>query len=218
MSINIYKLGHKILEQKAKSSKGAALKKWQDLRKKVYEQQIKYFPKNLAKVYSDYGEYLYKIKEKQAIYFPLLQKAYDLDPAQMGIKAIGRYFNIITNKYKDTDVSLIFSTFDRLVEAVTKKMDNYTLKLDKFAKKQENKQSLSLKEKRLKRAYEINSRSLGKVESILDKIIVDLSTCERLIPLYKQEFQARKTDALWLKSAVTRMYKKNVPIILSMTK
>ena len=58
------------------------------------------------------------------------------------------------------------------------------------------------------RAYSINSKALGQVEDGLDNIIVELSTCERLIPLYTRDFPANKTNADWLKRAVSRMYAK----------
>ena len=209
LTVNIYKLGYKILKEKRKKAKEKKeLEELHELTCDVYRGHIKHFPKNLAKVYSDYAEYLHETKAPEDEYFSLLEKAYDSDPSQMGVKAIGRYFNIITRKNKDTDIALIFKTYDQLMEAVNRKMDKYTLKLDEFAKKQDNKDILLPKEIRMKKAYEINSRSLGKVESILDKIIIDIATCERLVPLYKSGFEVHKTDAAWLKSAVSRMYKK----------
>ena len=67
---------------------------------------------------------------------------------------------------------------------------------------------LDKKEKRRLRAYTINSKALGQVESGLDNIIIALSTCDRLIPLYERDFEINKTNTKWLKRAVSRMFNK----------
>ena len=209
LTVNIYKLGYKLLEEREKNVTGEDLKKLHALRKQLYDAHIKHFPKNLPKVYSDYSEFLFEIGEPEVVYFEILDEAYQIDPAQMGVKAIGRFFTILTRRNKDKDVVLIFRTYDQLMESVGEKMDNYQKKLDEFAKKEEKQETLSAKEKRLKKAYEINSRSLGKVEKMLDKIIADLATCDRLIPFYKKVFKGPyKNDPKFLKSAISKMYKK----------
>ena len=67
---------------------------------------------------------------------------------------------------------------------------------------------LDAKEKRRLRAYNINSKALGQIEGGLDKMIIDLATCENLIPLYKRDFEANRTNETWLKRAVSRMFYK----------
>ena len=39
-------------------------------------------------------------------------------------------------------------------------------------------------------------------------MISKIATCERLIPIYTRDFEANKTDGVWLKRAVSRMYNK----------
>jgi tetratricopeptide (TPR) repeat protein len=42
----------------------------------------------------------------------------------------------------------------------------------------------------------------------LDAIISEIATCERLVPLYKRDFEANKTNTTWLRRAVSRMFNK----------
>ena len=65
-----------------------------------------------------------------------------------------------------------------------------------------------MKSKRNLKAYTINSSALGQVEGGLDAMISKIATCERLIPIYTRDFEANKTDGVWLKRAVSRMYNK----------
>ena len=50
---------------------------------------------------------------------------------------------------------------------------------------------------------------MGTVEGNLDAIISEIATCERLVPLYQRDFEAiNKSNAVWLKRAVSRMFNK----------
>ena len=208
LSINIYKYGDKLAKERFKtaSDKNTAAA----LVKRVYEQRIKNYPtKDVAKVHSDYATFLVKNKlASDDEVFVILDKAYSLDPTRMGVKNIYRYFQGVTDKNKDTNPQKVFDTYDDVLESVAEKLADYTKKRNALNKKLEAGQELDKREKNNLRAYTINSQSLGQVESGLDKIIIVLSTCERLIPLYNRDFEANKNDAKWLKRAVSRMFNK----------
>jgi tetratricopeptide (TPR) repeat protein len=208
LSINIYKYGDKLAEERFKkaTNKDEAF----TLVKRVYEQRLKNYPNNdAAKVHSDYASFL--IKNKLATddeIFALLQKAYSIDPTRMGVKNIYRYFQGVTDKNKDTNPQLVFDTYDDVLESVAKKLEDYAKKLKPLLAKEEAGKQLDKREKRNLRAYKINSKALGQVEGGLDNIIVELSTCDRLIPLFSRDFEANKTNVKWLKRAVSRMFNK----------
>lgn len=208
LSINIYKYGDKLAKERYK--KAADKNEAFTLIKRVYEQRLENYPtKDAAKVHSDYATFL--IKEKRASddeIFTLLEKAYSIDPTRMGVKNIYRYFQGVTDKNKDTNPQKVFDTYDDVLESVGKKLDDYKKKLKPLLDKEQAGQELDKKEKRNLRAYSINSKALGQVEGGLDNIIVELSTCDRLIPLYNRDFEKFKGDAKWLKRAVSRMYSK----------
>lgn len=199
LSVNIYKYGSDLAEK---------VKKDPALAKRVYTQRLKYFPdENPAKVHSDYVEYLFDNDlgtkaERQAI----LEKAYQASPEDMGVKNIFRYFEGVTDEFKDSNPQKVFDTYDDVMESIGLKLENYAAKLRELT--QDSTKKLSAKEKRNVRIYTINSKALGQVEGGLDNIISEIATCERLIPIYSRDFESFKNDATWLRRAVSRMFNK----------
>lgn len=199
LSVNIYKYGSTLAED---------VKKDPALAKRVYEQRLQYFPKNNpAKVHSDYATYLSKNKlASEDEIFSILEKGYSIDPTKMGIKNLYMYFQGVTDRNKDSNPQKVFDTYDDVLDNVNKKLEGYAAKLKEL--NGDSTKVLDKREKSLVRAYSINSKALGTVEGGLDAIIVELSTCERLIPLYTRDFEANKSNAVWLKRAVSRMFNK----------
>lgn len=203
LSVNIYKYGSTMAED---------VKKDPALAKKVYEQRLQYFPdhhdtkNNLSKAHSDYATYLIKNKlSTNEEIFSLLEKAYKISPKDMSVKNIYRYFQGVTDKYKDDNPQKVFDTYDDVIESVGEKLDDYTKKIIDLS---DSTKTLDNKEKKRLRAYKINSKALGQVEGGLDNIISEIATCERLIPLYKRDFEANKNNTVWLRRAVSRMFNK----------
>ena len=208
LSINIYKLGDKLAQVRFNDAadKTEALA----LIKRVYIQRLQNYPTiDPAKVHSDYATFLVKNKlTSDDEVFEILKLAYSIDPNRMSVKNIYRYFQGITDANKDTNPQKVFDTYDDVLESVGEKLIDYAKKLKVLNDKVEAGQELDKKEKRKLRAYTINSKALGQVESGLDQIIIVLSTCDRLIPLYERDFEVNKTNAKWLKRAVSRMFNK----------
>ncbi|MCF2873524.1 MULTISPECIES: tetratricopeptide repeat protein [unclassified Tenacibaculum] len=199
LSVNIYKIGAKVAD------------KLKDpvLAKKVYETRIVNFPvKGAAKAHNDYATFLIKNKiGTEAEIIALLKKAYSISPKDMGVKNIFRYFKAVTEENKDTNPQVVFDTYDDVMESVQEKLDGYSKKLPALQEK-DSMGTIGAKEKRLLRAYTMNSSALGMVEGGLDAIISKLATCDRLIPIYTRDFEANKANGVWLKRAVSRMYNK----------
>jgi tetratricopeptide (TPR) repeat protein len=208
LSINVYKLGDKLAQVRFKDA--ADKTEAAALVKRVYLQRLENFPtKDPSKVHSDYATFLVKNKlASDNEVFDILQLAYSIDPNKMSVKNIYRYFQGITDANKDTNPQKVFDTYDDVLESVGEKLIDYAKKLKVLNDKVDAGQELDKKEKRNLRAYTINSKALGQVESGLDQIIIVLSTCDRLIPLYERDFEANKTNAKWLKRAVSRMFNK----------
>ena len=104
---------------------------------------------------------------------------------------------------------MVFDTYDDVLETVSKKLAGYAVKLKPYLAKKEAGQELDKAEARKLRIYSTNSKALGAVEGQFDRIISEIATCDRLIPLYKRDFDKYKTDGKWLKRAVSRMYNKD---------
>lgn len=208
LSVNIYKFGEKLAKEKFKTA--ANKTEAAQLVKRVYTQRLENFPKNNpAKVHSDYASFLLENKlASENEVFAILEKGYNIDPTKMGVKNLYRYFQGVTDRNKDSNPQMVFDTYDDVLESVGEKLADYTKKLKPLLAKQEAEQELDKKEKRNLRAYSVNSKALGQVESGLDNIIITLSTCDRLVPLYTRDFEANKSNAKWLKRAVSRMFNK----------
>ncbi|MFT5258013.1 MAG: tetratricopeptide (TPR) repeat protein [Arenicella sp.] len=198
LSVNIYKFGATLSED---------VRKEPTLAKRVYEQRLQYFPtKNPAKVHSDYATYLFenKLASNDEV-FKILEKGYAIDPTKMGVKNLYIYFQGVTDRNKDTNPQKVFDTYDDVLENVNIKLANYAKKLVKYS---DTTKVLDKRDKQLKRAYTVNSTALGTVEGGLDAIISEIATCVRLIPLYERDFEANKSNAIWLKRSVSRMFNK----------
>ena len=207
LSVNIYKLGDRLAKAKLKG--GGDKTEFAGLIKKIYEQRLQHFPKDAAKMHNDYATFLAKEKVgSNDEIFSLIEKAYSIDPNKVGVKNLYKYFQGVTDRNKDTNPQKVFDTYDDVLESIEGKLNDYAKKLLPLKAKEEKGEVLEGREKRLLSAYAGNSKALGRVEAGLDQIIVELSTCDRLIPLYTRDFPANKTNAKWLKRAVSRMYNK----------
>ena len=140
-----------------------------------------------------------------AVIFSILEKGYAIDPTKMGVKNLYIYFQGVTDRNKDTNPQKVFDTYDDVLENVNIKLEGYAKKLIKY---NDTTKVLDKRGKQLKRAYTVNSKALGTVEGGLDAIISEIATCERLVPLYERDFEANKSNAVWLKRSVSRMFNK----------
>jgi len=179
----------------------------------LYEERIKYFPQNLGKVYSDWANDIFKSayledRPRKDEVYEKLKLSFQANPTGMSVKNMGKYFEIYTNEFKDTQPQLVFDRYDEITEAVGLKMDGYSKKLDAIVAKETQGQALSSKDKKTKRTAEINLKALGQIEGYLDNILTEVATCERLVPLYSNSFEANKTNEVWLKRAVSRLNQK----------
>ena len=195
---DIYKYGSDLVQD---------IRKDPVLAKRVYEQRLKYYPnESPAKVHSDYATYLADnnlASDKEV--FVILEKAYEISPQDMGVRNIYKYFQGVTDKYKDENPQRVFDTYDDVVESVGEKLDGYAQRINELS---DSTRVLDSKEKRLLQAYQTNSTALGTIEGGLDAIISEIATCDRLVPLYKRDFEANKNNSIWLRRAVSRMFSK----------
>lgn len=207
-SMVIYSDGLKIAEHRYKNAPAGEKAAAGKLIDEIYEKRIQNYPKNLGKVYSDWAISLEERNGDKDEIFEKLDKAFKADPTGMSIKNIAKYFQEVTNRNKDNNVQLVFDTYDDVLDGVNDKINKLTEELDKINEKDSLGKSLTSKEKRKQKNNAINLRGLGQIEPILDQIVSDVATCERLIPLYEKNFDTNKNDPKWLKRAVSRLFYK----------
>ena len=124
-------------------------------------------------------------------------------------KHLYNYFKTFYDRYKQNDAAvtmeLLFNKYEEISEKFEFESVALAKKLDLILKKEDAGTPLSTRESRNKRVYEVNSKAIGTFLSNLDAIIAKEATCENLIPLYQENFDANKGDAIWLKRAASRM-------------
>jgi tetratricopeptide (TPR) repeat protein len=205
LSVNIYKYGIKIADNLVKNGqKEEGIKLYSE----IIDTRIIHFQDNLGKVYSDMVTFLSKSGYTNEEVFVHLEKAYKADPSAMSAKNTLLYFDMILSKFKDTNVQKILDNYDDINESLDEKSGKYQKRLSGFIGKEESGSTLSAKEAKSKRIAEGTLKNIGIVIVALEQRVEELLTCDRLIPLYKNEFKEHTTDAIWLRRAVSRMFTK----------
>ena len=182
----------------------------------LYEDWIKYFPtkKNVSvigDVMSKKAQALldYKMADLKNVY-NIFDEAFKKDAGSFtNPKLLYNYFKTLYDRYKAADqevtMELLFEKYEEVSEKFEIEGTKLSKKLDIILKKEEAGTALSSRETRNKRVYNINSNAIGTFLSNLDAIIAKEATCENLIPLYQRNFEANKSDVVWLKRAASRM-------------
>jgi tetratricopeptide (TPR) repeat protein len=101
----------------------------------------------------------------------------------------------------------LFNKYDDVVERINSETESYEGKLNKLVAKEAS-SALTTKDKKYKKNYEQNIVAFEKVSGSVDKELGDRANCTTLVPLYSKDFEENKTNALWLKRAVSKMFYK----------
>lgn len=209
-----FSYGERILEHKIDKSSGAEKDGYIQELLSLYDNSVKYFPKNysIADVAIDKALLLYdnKMASDEQL-FSMLDKAFKEDRENFtNPKALYLYFSSLVDLHGagKKDLQDVFDTYDD----VTAKLDEENQKLTDVVTKLLPKDSLGTltkKESSVLRAATVNSESFGKVASSVDSKLGALADCDNLIPLYEKNYEAKKGDVKWVKSAVGRMFSKD---------
>lgn len=212
----IYNYGERILKDYIKNGTPEEVERSKKDLIKLYDEWVQYFPKNKNKkvvgdIISSKAQALldYDLADLKVVY-ATFDEAYNKDAASFtNPKFLYNYFKTLYDRYKAGDSEVSMEMLFNKYEEVSEKFDIETIelakKLDVILKKEEAGTALTSREQRRKRIYNVNSKAIGTFLSNLDAIIAKEATCENLIPLYKRNFDAYKSDAIWLKRAASRM-------------
>lgn len=187
---------------------------------KLYDEWVQNFPKKglqsvVGDIISKKAQALldYELADLKVIY-DTFDQAYQQDAASFtNPKFLYNYFKTLYDRYKAGDaevtMELLFNKYEEISEKFEFEGTELAKKLDVILKKEEAGEALSSRDSRNKRIYNVNSNAIGTFLSNLDAIIAIEATCENLIPLYQRNFEANKTDAIWIKRAASRMDSKD---------
>ena len=141
--------------------------------------------------------------------FQLLDVAFKTDYANFKYaKAIYVYFEILVNNHKANkgiELQQVFDKYDDLTKKLDEEEEELSNEKDVLLNKEEAGQALTDKENARKARLENNLDIFENVRNDMDNVILELSTCTKLIPFYQKGFEQNKTNEEWLKRATNRL-------------
>jgi len=181
----------------------------------LYDDWLTYFP-NTKRGASEVGKILSskaqamvenKLGTKREAY-EIFDQAFTQDPNSFtSPKRLYTYFKTAYQLYKQGDktAELLFDKYEEVSEKFALEQTNLAKKLDVILKKLETGEALTSREQRNKRVYETNTFAFSTYAGNLDAMISKESSCENLIPLYRKNFEANRSNSVWLNRAASRM-------------
>lgn len=217
LNLNIYSAGEDILEHKIEKTAGAEQVGFINDLKKLWEERAIHFGSKTKK--GEYGAKACQLMYDNRVALGLSDQelydcfdaAYKADPDTFtNPKSLYTYFSLMVDLFdagKKTDAEL-FNKYDDIVEKVEKEVENYSNDLNKLIAKEDAGTTLSSKEERYKKSYESYLNAYDQISSSINSKLGERANCENLIPLYTKDFEANKTDAVWLQRAAGKMSEK----------
>jgi tetratricopeptide (TPR) repeat protein len=124
-------------------------------------------------------------------------------------KSLYQYFELYYNMYQTGDSGVLLENLIQRFEELTEKFESESERLaktkNKLITKKDAGQELTKKEQRTERVADTNVKAIAIFSGNMEALIEKVSTCETLIPLFRKNFAANKSNALWLKRAAGRL-------------
>lgn len=132
-------------------------------------------------------------------------------------KSLYTYFSLAVDLQNsgEKDLQDIFTLYDVVTSKLDTEKNSLAEKLTPLMDKEEAGTALTEKEQRAKDVYENNLGVYGTVVESVNGKLGQLADCPNLIPLYEKDFEAKKNDIEWLKSASNRLDAKDCESPLS---
>ncbi|WP_445721530.1 hypothetical protein [Flavobacterium sp.] len=207
----VYSYGEFAIKQKIERVEGAEKEKYVRDLMSFYDENLTYFPETAGSVDMKKGLTLfnYKVGNNEEI-FAFLDKAFKTDKENFdSTRALYAYFEIFVNDYKGEKKGItlqqVFDKYDDIYEKLALQEKEYSDAKDVLIAKEEAGQELDTKEAKAKGKYEANLEDIAIVTSSMDGIIVQLSSCDKLIPFYQKSFDENVGNKQWLLRAADRL-------------
>lgn len=218
-SKNIYIHGPNIVEYQIKANKAnpAEAKKYTDMllgtetSPGVYDNRMKYFPdpKKVGYIYSNKGLDMLKYRpDSPQEAYEVFKKAYEAEGKDMSAAGLNGYFVAVIKLFqaKTLQIEDVFEQYDVVIEAVDYNVASLKTTVAELTSKQDS-TDLSAKESKQLKLAERELKAYGNLQSNIETQIGPIATCERLVKIYTEGFEAHKTDATWMKRAIRMMAK-----------
>ncbi|TBW28050.1 hypothetical protein [Gramella sp. KN1008] len=214
-SLATYQYLERAIEAKLKSAKGEQKEELVEELIEVWEERLELYPNKTekGKVYSDIALLMFdnKIGDKEEQY-NAFDKAYTEDKDNFkSPKGLYAYFDLMVEMQDEGERSLqdVFDNYDKVFTKIEEEENEAAENLAPLLKKQEEGEDLTSKEEKQIKYAEINLSNYAKVKQAINAKLGARADCDNLIPLYKKDFDSKKTDVAWLKNANARLSAKD---------
>lgn len=213
VSSALYAYGEKVYKNKIK--KAAAGDKQTAAKEliKLYEDRIANVPAKTKKgdILSKIGKTMmdYKIGTPKEQY-DVLDKAFTTDLKNFkNPKTLYKYFELYYNMYKAGEGGVQLENVISKFEDVNEKFEYEKSRLAKVKNeliaKQDAGEELNSKQKKKEKVANTNLEAIGIFSKNVEALVEQVSTCETLIPLFRKNFDANRSNAQWLRRAAGRL-------------
>lgn len=122
-------------------------------------------------------------------------------------KSLYAYFSLLIDLQDDGKKSLedVFAKYDELMDKINKEQAQRAKVQQPLLEKQEDEQKLTADEQKEFDSNDIYLRNYNTIKESIDEKVGSRADCENLIPLYSDNFESKKGDIDWLKSAARRL-------------
>ena len=144
--------------------------------------------------------------------FNAFDEAYKKDAANFkSPKSMYTYFSLAVDLFNEgqKDIQEVFDLYDVVINRIESEESSLAKNVTTLSEKEESGTALSSKEKKRLKASETNLNAYGKVKGSVNGKLGKIADCENLIPLYEKEFQNKKDNINWLRSAAGRLNAKD---------
>jgi tetratricopeptide (TPR) repeat protein len=214
-SLATFQYGERALNYKIESAEGAGKEQYIKELIGLWEERLELFPSKTSKgkIYSDIAQlkYDHKLGTKEELY-NAFDKAYTEDRENFtGAKSLYAYFDLMVEMQDagDRELQDVFDSYDKVMEKIEEEENDAAERLAPMLKKQEEGEDLTAKEKKQIEYAEINLNNYSNVKNALNAKLGARADCDNLIPLYKKDFDAKKSDVDWLQNANARLSAKD---------
>lgn len=214
-SLATYQYLERAIESKMENTSGAQKEALIEELIGVWEKRLELYPGKTqkGKVYSDIAllKFDNKIGDKNEQYMAF-DRAYQEDKDNFtSPKGLYAYFDLVVDMHDEGERGLeeVFSQYDVVTAKIEEEENKAAERLAPLMEKQQNNEELTAKEQKSIKYAEINLENYAKVKNALNGKLGQRADCENLVPLYKKDFDAKKTDVQWLQRANLRLSAKD---------
>lgn len=182
---------------------------------KLYEEKQQHYPYEISIGYKngEVGKLMYEnnmgSKEEQ---FNILYEGFKKDPENFkSLKSIYLVFSLKRDLFDEgkAPIQEVFNLYDEVIAKIEDEKGEMAETINALVAKEEEQGGLSSKEAKTLKVTERNLESYAKIESSVNGKLGQIADCENLLPLYKAEFEANKSNMEWLKMVAGRMNSKD---------